>query len=162
VTFGVFIHGVEQAAEMKQKDTDVFDVDTGKLSPAEREVARDAVDGRSNAEIAQRRGRTVRTIANQLASIYRKLGVGSRAELAVLVERFESGNPHAVDPVGLSERERAIGQLAARGKSNKLIAYELGLAESTVGTHLSAVMRKLGCGSRVELIRMLAGFAPHE
>lgn len=56
----------------------------GGLSPAEREVARAAAEGWSNTEIARRRGRKVRTIANQLASIYKKLGVGSRAELAVL------------------------------------------------------------------------------
>lgn len=52
------------------------------LSPAELLVARDAAEGLSNAEIATRRRRSVRTVANQLASIYRKLGVSSRAELA--------------------------------------------------------------------------------
>jgi DNA-binding NarL/FixJ family response regulator len=52
------------------------------LTRAERAVARDAAAGLSNAEIARRRKRAVRTVANQLASIYRKLGVASRAELA--------------------------------------------------------------------------------
>lgn len=52
------------------------------LSPAELLVARDAADGFSNSEIARRRRRSVRTIANQLASVYRKLKVSSRAELA--------------------------------------------------------------------------------
>lgn len=52
------------------------------LSAAEREVAGDAAAGLSNAAIAKKRGRSPRTIANQLASIYRKLGVVSRAELA--------------------------------------------------------------------------------
>ena len=52
------------------------------LTPAERMIALDAAAGLSNATIAARRRRSVRTIANQLASIYRKLGVGSRAELA--------------------------------------------------------------------------------
>lgn len=54
------------------------------LSAAEREVATDAAAGLSNAAIAKKRGRSARTIANQLASIYRKLGVASRAELAAL------------------------------------------------------------------------------
>ena len=40
------------------------------------------VAGRSNGEIAAARGRSVRTIANQVAAIFRKLGVGSRLELA--------------------------------------------------------------------------------
>lgn len=58
------------------------------LSAAEREVAGDAASGMSNAAIAKKRGRSPRTIANQLASIFRKLGVSSRAELAArLLER---------------------------------------------------------------------------
>ncbi len=52
------------------------------LSAAERQVAADAASGLSNAAIAKKRGRSPRTIANQLASIYRKLKVASRAELA--------------------------------------------------------------------------------
>jgi DNA-binding CsgD family transcriptional regulator len=54
----------------------------GTLTAAEAAVAREAVAGRSNAEIARRRGSSPRTVANQLASAYRKLGVVSRAELA--------------------------------------------------------------------------------
>src|SRR5262249_34476019 len=52
------------------------------LAPSEREIALAVVSGRTNAEIARARRRSVRTIANQVASIFRKLGVGSRAELA--------------------------------------------------------------------------------
>lgn len=55
------------------------------LTSAEHAVARDAIAGHSNAEIARRRGSSPRTVANQLAAIYRKLGVGSRAELAVML-----------------------------------------------------------------------------
>ena len=51
------------------------------LTPAEAEVARLALCGLSNAEIAEKRGRAVRTIANQLASIFDKLGISSRDEL---------------------------------------------------------------------------------
>ncbi|MGE5182302.1 MAG: response regulator transcription factor [Acidobacteriota bacterium] len=57
-------------------------VAAGELTPAEREVAADVIAGLSNVAIARRRRRSPRTVANQLASIYRKLGVGSRAELA--------------------------------------------------------------------------------
>ncbi len=58
---------------------------TRALTDAEYDVARDAIEGFSNAEIARRRGRSARTVANQLASIYRKLGVTSRAELAAIL-----------------------------------------------------------------------------
>jgi DNA-binding NarL/FixJ family response regulator len=57
------------------------------LSTAEREIAIDAVSGMSNAEIARKRNRAVRTVANQVASIFRKVGVGSRAELAARLVR---------------------------------------------------------------------------
>jgi DNA-binding CsgD family transcriptional regulator len=57
-------------------------VDGRKLTACEREVAAAAAAGLSNQEIAVKRGTATRTVANQLASIYRKLGVGSRAELA--------------------------------------------------------------------------------
>jgi DNA-binding NarL/FixJ family response regulator len=53
-----------------------------RLSPAELAVARLAARGVSNARIAATRGVAVRTVANQLASIYSKLAIGSRAELA--------------------------------------------------------------------------------
>lgn len=53
----------------------------GGLTPAEREVVALLVAGQSNQEIAAARGVSPRTIANQLAAIYRKLGVSSRVEL---------------------------------------------------------------------------------
>ena len=57
------------------------------LSKAEREVTLALLEGLSNAAIAARRGSAVRTVANQVASIFRKLGVSSRAELhAALTE----------------------------------------------------------------------------
>jgi len=54
----------------------------GRLSAAEREVALLAVQGATNAAIAARRGRSERTVANQLRSAFAALGVHSRAELA--------------------------------------------------------------------------------
>jgi len=54
---------------------------------------------------------------------------------------------------GLTLRERQIAGYAAMGHSNKLIAYELGVSESTVATHLSTAAQKMGVRTRVELIR---------
>lgn len=51
------------------------------LTRAEREIARLIVAGLSNAEISRLRQRSERTVANQVASILGKLGVGSRAEI---------------------------------------------------------------------------------
>jgi DNA-binding CsgD family transcriptional regulator len=83
-----------------------------------------------------------------------------------LVDRFERGgrryivarrNEHNLpDPRALTQRECVIANLAALGKPNKLIGYELGVSESAVGTHLSQAMRKLGAKSRVDLIQLVA------
>ena len=56
-----------------------------KLSPSEIDVVEKVLDGLSNAAIAEARKRHPRTVANQLASAYRKLGIGSRNELIGLV-----------------------------------------------------------------------------
>lgn len=51
------------------------------LTQAERAVLDHLVSGASNAEIARARGASVRTVANQVASLLKKLSAGSRFEL---------------------------------------------------------------------------------
>jgi DNA-binding NarL/FixJ family response regulator len=57
------------------------------LSEAERAVALDLLEGRSNAAIAAARRSSVRTVANQVASLFKKLGVHSRSQLVALLAR---------------------------------------------------------------------------
>jgi DNA-binding CsgD family transcriptional regulator len=52
-----------------------------RLSATENEVLRSILAGDSNEQIGRRRQRSSRTIANQVRSIFRKLGVSSRREL---------------------------------------------------------------------------------
>jgi DNA-binding CsgD family transcriptional regulator len=52
------------------------------LTLAERDVALAVLRGATNEEIAGRRSTSVRTVAHQVASIFKKLAVSSRAELA--------------------------------------------------------------------------------
>ena len=58
----------------------------GRLTQAETTVARATVAGLSNREIAEQRGSAVRTVAVQLRSTYRKLGISSRTELAAVFD----------------------------------------------------------------------------
>ena len=51
------------------------------LTAAERDVAALVLEGMSNGEIAGLRGVSVRTVANQVASVFRKLGVTGRVDL---------------------------------------------------------------------------------
>ena len=53
------------------------------LTVAEQEVALQVYAGATNKQIAEARGVSPKTIGNQLESIYRKLGVSSRAELVL-------------------------------------------------------------------------------
>lgn len=69
------------------KSVAVSKTDLSKLTAAEREVMELIVSGLSNAEVARKRGTAVRTVANQLQSLFRKLGVNSRAELSAKVAR---------------------------------------------------------------------------
>jgi DNA-binding NarL/FixJ family response regulator len=52
------------------------------LTSSERQVALALLGGATNAQIAERRSTSVRTVAHQVASIFEKLSVTSRAELA--------------------------------------------------------------------------------
>jgi two-component system, NarL family, nitrate/nitrite response regulator NarL len=67
--------------------------------------------------------------------------------------RGAASPPPAVtsDPVALlSPREREILRAIAQGQSNKHIARELGIAETTVKIHVQHVLRKLDVASRVQ------------
>ncbi len=60
-------------------------------------------------------------------------------------------DPRVQDPRSLTARERQIVHYVALGHTTKVVAYDLGLAESTVDTHLKKAMRKLGLKSRAAL-----------
>jgi DNA-binding NarL/FixJ family response regulator len=53
------------------------------LTSTERAIFSALLSGQSNPQIAASRGRALRTIANQVAAIFHKLGVSSRAELVL-------------------------------------------------------------------------------
>lgn len=59
----------------------------------------------------------------------------------------------SMDP--FSPREGDVIRLLLQGKSNKQIAYALGISERTVEFHLNNIFEKMGVGSRVELILKL-------
>lgn len=65
------------------------------LTPSERSVLALVVAGASNAAIARSRGSSVRTVANQVASLLDKLGADSRFDL---IRRFGRSGPTSESP----------------------------------------------------------------
>lgn len=64
-------------------------------------------------------------------------------------EEWQGGE---VDPHGLTARERAVLRELCRAASNAEIAGALGLSESTVKAHVSTIMDKLNCKSRLKAV----------
>jgi len=65
------------------------------------------------------------------------------------MREVRAGGTAAVPPA-LSPREREILAYLARGASNKEIARDLDVAESTVKIHVQHILRKLDLTSRVQ------------
>jgi two-component system nitrate/nitrite response regulator NarL len=76
--------------------------------------------------------------------------------------REPGANAGSAEKDKLSARERQILALLARGESNKEIARELDLAESTVKIHVQNILRKLNLSSRVQaaVYAVESGIAP--
>jgi DNA-binding CsgD family transcriptional regulator len=55
----------------------------------------------------------------------------------------------------LTESERRVAELVARGHSNKEIGERLYMSHRTVASHLYRIFPKLGLRSRVELARVV-------
>jgi two-component system, NarL family, nitrate/nitrite response regulator NarL len=71
-------------------------------------------------------------------------------KLADAMRTAPKGNAVASDANRLTPREREIIVMLARGASNKEIARDLDLAESTVKIHVQGILRKLNLASRVQ------------
>ncbi len=87
-----------------------------------------------------------------------------RARLAAAGQRElpRGPNRHARnDPLGLTARERQILGFIAQGLANREIAAKLSRSERTVEHHVTALLAKLGAGTRAEALRRAgAGGAP--
>jgi two-component system nitrate/nitrite response regulator NarL len=71
-------------------------------------------------------------------------------KLADAMRSPSKGASPVPDTNKLSPREQEIIVMLARGASNKEIARELSLAESTVKIHVQGILRKLNLASRVQ------------
>ena len=56
------------------------------------------------------------------------------------------------NPIEFSRRQQQVLGLLQQGKQNKIIAYELGMRESTVKVHIRHIMRKLNARNRTQVV----------
>jgi DNA-binding NarL/FixJ family response regulator len=75
-------------------------------------------------------------------------GPGDDQEAAERTERIAS----------LTPQQLKVLQLVAQGKPNKIIAYELDIAETTVKAHITVILRKLGVYSRTQAVLVARDF----
>ncbi len=89
----------------------------------------------------------IRAVASGEAAIAGHLAARLLEEFGRQKQRDET------DPLqGLTSREREVLHLLTRGKTNKEIAVELGIAENTVKNHLKNILEKLHLENRVQAV----------
>ncbi len=82
------------------------------------------------------------------------MNVSGEEAIAVIIEEAMPTEVAAVIMLayGLTNQERVITGLVARGRSTAAIAGELQITRDTVQDHLKAIFRKTGTGGRTELV----------
>ena len=109
---------------------------------------------------------------NQIKKILKTGIIGyipRRADLNILIEAFNQilkGKkyiPEALKDIDndgilkingkiLTNRQSQVLDLIAQGKSNKQIAYEMGVSEATVKLHINALLRSLKVNNRTQAV----------
>jgi len=94
------------------------------------------------------------TLIQAIRTVARGQGLIAPEVTRRLIARFAAVSPRdaPAEREELSARELQVLMLVARGRSNAEIAGELGVEETTVKTHVSAVLGKLGLRRRVQAV----------
>ncbi len=79
-----------------------------------------------------------------------KITISERLTQLLVTSLREKSRPTSLAEAGLTEQEGRILEQLIEGKSNKLIARDMGIAEGTVKVHVKHLLKKLNLRSRVE------------
>ncbi|WP_018608989.1 response regulator [Uliginosibacterium gangwonense] len=93
-------------------------------------------------------------LVDAMRKVVRGESVVSPDLVGKLVGQLREGSKLPVATPGpsmLTPREKEVVQCLTRGESNKVIARNLNLSESTVKIHVQNILKKLGLSSRVQI-----------
>jgi NarL family two-component system response regulator LiaR len=96
-----------------------------------------------------------REIVEAVRSVYSGESVLHPSIARKVIQRAVTSTVKASEPkseIELSDREKEVLQLAAKGMNNKDIADKLCISIRTVQGHINSIFHKLGVGSRTEAI----------
>ena len=94
-------------------------------------------------------------IAEAIRTIHAGGKVLSPGPTSRVLDRYLQGqSPTAgsIADLDLSDREQQVLRLLCQARTNHQIARQMNVAETTVKTHVSSIMRKLDVGSRLEIV----------
>jgi DNA-binding NarL/FixJ family response regulator len=92
-------------------------------------------------------------LSDAIRSVHTGNAVLAPGDLTTLVEaRFRAPTPVPDEYLTLTDKERAVFAAVARGLSNAEIAADIFAGESTVKTHVGAILRKLTLRDRVQIV----------
>ena len=79
-----------------------------------------------------------------------KITISERLTQLLVASLRDKARPTSLSEAGLTEQESRILDHLVDGKSNKLIAKDMGITEGTVKVHVKHLLKKLNLRSRVE------------
>jgi DNA-binding NarL/FixJ family response regulator len=99
------------------------------------------------------KGTTPVMLADAIRTVHAGNAVLAPTDLSTLLEgQFRGQAPTPPAYLGLTDKEREVFAAVAKGRSNTEIAGQIFASESTVKTHVGAILRKLGLRDRVQIV----------
>ena len=96
------------------------------------------------------KGQPAEQLSRQLVQIEHGVPALSPTIARRIMEHFQRTGPIDNETEQLTPREVEVLTLIAKGLRNSDVAIALGLAETTIATHIKTIYRKLGISSRAE------------
>jgi DNA-binding NarL/FixJ family response regulator len=99
------------------------------------------------------KGTTPAMLSDAIRTVYAGNAVLAPQDLTTLLDgQFVSRTPPPTSYLSLTQKEREVFEAVAQGLSNTEIGGQIFASESTVKTHVGAILRKLGLRDRVQIV----------